>query len=413
MNILILNFYYEPTTDAHAYRWAQIARYYSKIGHNVEVITGKVSGSPYEEVLFGVRVKRVGMIKKKTVDGLNVRATNGINKLQLSFVNSLRPLYRALYWPDASWHWAPAVFKEVYLRRKNHYDIVVSYYPCFAAHLAASFLKRVSKFPNFKWVLDYGDPFSVSETWQPNNYRIYDRINRSIERRYAKSGTMVLTNEQTRKAYLSNIGEDLSIKVLPHLVDLNKFYNDICDSKVREDCVVNWLYIGSFHPGIREPHRLLALARALNKRGYIKVKLNMYGPANGFDLNPNDCPEIRHWGYLDRDLAVEKLKNADFIVNVDNENCVMTPSKIVECIATGRPIINIANANTPYEPMQAYEELGYVFTQYEKDIDELVLQRAELFIKRHLSTCSMPKKDLFKLLSGHLMEHVAESYLKL
>jgi Glycosyltransferase Family 4 len=413
MNILILNFYHAPTTDAHSYRWTQIARHYAKQGHNVDLLTGRVDGSPDKELLCGVQVKRLGLIKKKTVEVLNQAPDSFFSRVKLCFINFLRPFYRKIYWPDASWHWTPYVLREVYLRRKRKYDIVVSYYPCFGAHLAGRLLKSVSKFPNFKWILDYGDPFCASDTWWPNNYFIYDKLNRCVERSYAAIGKMVMTNEETRTAYLRKLGEETQITVFPHLVDIGVFYSQGYEHQEREGGGVNWLYVGAFHRGIREPHRLIEFVRALNRRSNVKVYLDMYGPANGFDLNPQDCPEIRHWGYLARELAVDRLKNADFIVNVDNENCVMTPSKIVECIATGRPIINVANSETCYAPMKAYEEVGYVLSQTSKQIDGSVLERAEEFIRRHMKGCTAPEKDLRTILSSHLIETIAEDYLNL
>ena len=187
-------------------------------------------------------------------------------------------------------------------------------------------------------------------------------------------------------------------------VNFELFYSRNYKHQPREGGGINWLYVGAFHPGIREPGRLLQLVRALNRRGNVKVYLDMYGPTNGFDLNPKDSPEIRHWGYLDRERAIERMKSTDFIVNVDNENCVMTPSKIVECIATGRPIINFANPKALYAPIKAYEELGYVFSQTKKQIDEAMLECAEVFIKRHLKCVSASERDVRSIRCEHLSQ---------
>jgi len=413
MKILILNFYHAPTTDAHAYRWSQIARHYAKQGHEVEVITGKIAGAPDVEKLCGVDVKRIGLINKKTVDGLNYGPSGFLSRAKLGVINFLRPIYRKLYWPDASWHWTPSALKEVFVRRNKHYDIVVSYYPCFGAHLAAWFFKKISKFPNFKWIVDYGDPFCASDTWQPNNYALYNKLNCFVERKFSETGKMVLTNEETRDAYLSRLGSDTSITVFPHLVDVNAFYSRNYKHQERDGDGISWIYVGAFHPGIREPHRLIDLVRALNQRGNVKVYLDMYGPANGFDLNPEDCPEIKHWGYLDRELAIERLQKTDFIVNVDNENCIMTPSKIVECMATGRPIINIANPEIHYAPLKAYEDLGYTYSLAEKNIDESILQKIEQFILRRMQGNTASEEDVRSVLNAHLMETIAADYLNL
>lgn len=413
MNILIINYYYAPTTDAHAYRWMQIAKHYTKQGYFVEVLTGKVANTPREEILDGVKVKRIGLIEKKPIDVLNQVPASLLSCIKLSIINFFRPLYRKLYWPDASWHWAPSVLFEMIARRNIKYDLVVSYYPCFSAHIAGSFLKKISQYPDFKWVIDYGDPFCASDTWQPNNYYLYDRLNRKVERSYADLGNIVLTNDETRNSYLNKLGSDISISLIPHLVDLDIFYSNNYVHQVRSGGEIHFLYIGAFHPGIREPHRLIELVRELNKHRYQKVYLDMYGPANGFNFNSIDSPEIRHSGYIDRKLAIECLKNADFIVNVDNYNCVMTPSKIVECIATGRPIINVANPEVRYAPLKKYEDLGYAISINEKYLDDAVLKRLEIFLKLHIDGYTAPKEVVESILSSHLLPKVAQNYLDL
>lgn len=418
MRILIVNYYYPPLIDAHAYRWEQIAQYWAKNGHQVEVITGKVRGSSNRGQESGVHVTRVGVIARSVQ--ASPPASNGSlqpRRLRARIMDFLRPFYRTLYWPDSAWHWIPSLTLELLRKRGIKYDLVISYYPCMGAHLGVAALKYFSKYPAFKWIADYGDPFSTSLTMQPNNYAVYDRLNKRTERSLARSANfMVFTNEATSDAYRTALGVDENVRVIPHLVNINRLYSAGFRSGSVVSAPVILYYIGGFHKNIREPARLFDLVRGLNKGVSGKYLLKIYGPLNGFnlaELSPADCPEIMYMGPIERDKAIEILKKADAIVNVDNENCIMTPSKIVECISTGRPIVNITNKGTIYPPLEIYKESGYSLSLVEEKISDDNVIEARNFLSTRSHSESAPLMVVRGALNSHALETVASQYIEL
>ena len=367
MRILVINYYYPPVVDAHAYRWEQIARYWVTQGHQVEVITSRVFGVSNYSVDAGVRVTRVGLIARPIKHSFTANAPSGlVAKLRTGLVNLLRPIYRLLYWPDAMWHWMPSAMLEALRRRSTKYDLVVSYHPCLGAHLAAATLKRWSKFSEMTWVADYGDPFSTSTTMPPNNFSLYRRLNLLIERSLVRSAKLcVFTNENTAKNYREIVCQSEKVRVIPHLVDINKFYSGMHSSPqasvVSADThrVINLLYIGGFHRGIREPTQLFNLIELLSKDTSNEFRLKIFGPANGFNLSSDACPSIKYMGMVEREKAIEMMREADILINVDNENCVMVPSKLVEYIGTGRPLINLGRESVEHAALQSYVASGH------------------------------------------------------
>lgn len=418
MRVLIVNYYYPPLIDAHAYRWEQIAQYWAKSGHQVELVTGRVRGIPDRRLESGVDVTRVGVIAR------SVQASPPVvscalqpHRMRARIINFLRPLYRKLYWPDSAWHWIPSLILELVRRRKVKYDLVISYYPCMGAHLGVAALKCFSKYPGFKWIADYGDPFCTSLTMQPNNYTVYDRLNKWTELSLARSANFtVFTNDATADAYRAALGPRENVRVIPHLVNIDRLYSAGFRSGRDISAPVVLYYIGGFHKNIRETGRLFDLVRGMNKEGNGKYLLKIYGPLNGFslaELAPADCPEIMYLGPVGRDKAIEILKTADAIVNVDNENCIMTPSKIVECISTGRPIVNITNKATSYPPLQAYEKSGYSISLVEEKISDDNVIAVKNFLNKHCHTKSAPLMVVRDALNRHALETVASQYLKL
>lgn len=414
MKILIINYFHAPTIDAHAYRWTQISEHWAKDGHEVTVITGKVKGSPRCSIENGVAIKRIGLMAKgdPTTKFASHAEPTFSQKLKEKAITALRPAYRSLYWPDALWHWSPSVLVEMARRRNTKYDLVISYYPGLSASLAALFFKKHAKSRTFKWIADYGDPFCTSDSWQPNNFARYNGLNIETELEISKYANMVFTNQATADAYTKKLGLQHPAHVIPHLSDVERFYAGSNYIKEEKD-TINLCYIGAFHKNIREPFRLFELIRKLNRRPGRKYLLSIYGPANGFDLSPSDCPEITYHGPIERDKAIDTLKRADFIVNVDNENCVMTPSKIVECISTGRPIINISNYATSYLPIEKYTELGYAISFKDPDISEDIADQAAKFIAQHANGKTAPIRLIEEALHNHLLKSIAEKYLSL
>lgn len=418
MKILIVNYYYPPTTDAHAYRWAEIAKFWVKSGHNVHVITGKVFGSKNSSIDEGVSIKRVGFIPKQNPKISNFGGTPSLTKrIIIKLMNLLRPFYRKVYWPDALWYWFPTVMLELIKRRKVKYDLIVSYYPCFSSPLAVAVLKYFNRKSNmdFKWIIDYGDPFCASETWQPNNYKIYNKLNVALEKKFSQSGELVFSNVATANAYENKLKSNKGFEVIPHLVNIEEFYSrNYINPQSSGKSEITLCYIGSFHKNIREPFRLFNLIKKLNFHEPGKYILNLYGPENDFDMSPKDCPEIKYHGPIPRKKALGELSKSDFIINVDNENCVMTPSKIVECISTGRPIINISNSFTSYKPIENYIDAGYSISITDDIMSNEIVEKVRVFVDSHqrwgkTAAIDVVKKSLY----GHEIDYVADKYIKL
>lgn len=417
MKVLVVNFYYPPVVDAHAYRWAQIAAHWAGQGHDVHVITGKVRGAPRDAIENGVRVTRVGLVSKPAKPdsaGSGPAARSGLLRRVLDV---LRPLYRKLYWPDASWHWFLPLVGELLRRRREHYDLVVSYYPCMAGHMAVAVLKTWSRGSRFAWAVDYGDPFSTSDTMQPNNFAFYAPLNRALERTILRrSSAFVLTNSATAEAYQAVLGPSDKISVIPHLVDVDRFYAGASTPAGSPPDTINLCFVGGFHRNIREPDRLIELVRTLQHTAGRPVTLDIYGPLNGYQLSelaPPDLPQIRHHGPVSREHAIALLKAADVIVNVDNENCDMTPSKIVECISTGRPLLNVTSPQVHYEPLQHYERAGYAWSVVERMLTPDGLSGVRRFLDRSAKAAVAPPDIVNDAVGSHNLPDIARQYEKI
>lgn len=412
MNIIIINYYYPPMVGAHAYRWGQIAKQWAAEGHKVTVLTSKCIDQPEQEISDGVTIIRVGLFTKG-IDGNSSSTSAHVGRrgiVKSKIISIFKKFYRFFYWPDGLWHWLPFAVAALVRLRKSEFEMVVSYSPTFSAHLAAHSLNWIAPSSKRRWVLDYGDPFSISETMQPNNFLLFRKINFLAEKRLlSAASSVVFTNYETCMAYKSAFGNSTTFSIIPHLVDINLFHagNTSCSSnKISKD--INLVYVGGFHKGIREPDVMLEFFSKLSMFTPIKFSLNIYGPSNGFDLS--HCkPPIYYHGSVSRARAIDLIRQADCLVNVDNVNCVMVPSKVVEYIATGHPVVNFRGDKDMSDIMLKYAESGMV-VEVGQNFSSNELEAVASFVEKK-SDVVTPVELVSDVLSENKLSSVSSRYL--
>lgn len=424
MKILIINYFFPPVVDAHAYRWGQLASYLASQGHDVMVLTGGVKGQSAYEVQDGVTIQRIGLLSRPVMLGGESGITDGsdsvVTKWRRSLFSAIRPLYRSVYWPDGWWHWLPALFSTLWRRRRGEYDLLITYSPCFGAHLAGLALRRWGRIK--RWVADYGDPFSPSESMPPNNFRLYNRLNHYAESRVLSSADeATFTTLGTLNDYRNAFGDVGQMRLVPHLVDIDRLHageggrnlqasiycspSDTAHDESEKRIIL--AYVGGFHRGIREPALMLKVATALHF-SLPQVQMHIFGPSNGVSVNCDGVCSVFH-GPVARVQALEIIQNANILVNVQNQNCAMIPSKIVEYIATGRPIVNIGKSTFKNEVLDHYAELGMVFNVNDDNFAKCQEQLVD-FVKSKASVIA-PLNDVQAILRNYDLRSIAGAYL--
>lgn len=406
MKILIINYYWEPMVDAHAYRWPQLADELAEQGHSIEIITSKIRSIDNSLIKHRVSIKRIGILPSKNHPNL-VLHDNSKKKISSKFSLKLLfiKMYSKLYWPDPLWHWLPGLVVELFKRRNVKYDYVISYYPCFSAHLGALIFKNVFGKRWCKWIADYGDAFSTSYEWPPNNYSIYSGINKWIEGLvYTHCDKFSVVNSETKKRYVEKFGESQKLIIVPHLAPK---INSLAIPSGKNVVVLR--YIGSFHAQVRNHELLFDLARILASSTNKKYKIEIYGPTEywqGIDIPEN----INILGKVSRELALSLLSSADILLNVNNTTALMTPSKIIEYIATRRPIINIGREGLcEYRPLDRYTEHGMCMNFYGSNAGGS-LESIELFIEQSSTKSQLTDGEIYECLAGHTSTDILRGY---
>ena len=362
MNILIICYCYPPDLGPRASRWSAIGEYWGKQGHQVHVISGGYLGALSEEDLNGVHVHRVGgaisnkfskWFKKETPQSTDedIRASDkepfGKNKYGgvRSFIKAIHDLtWKKIYWPESNCLWFfPARVKALKLVEEIQFNAIISTSTPYTGHLVGKAVKKSCL--DVPWIVDIGDPFSFGQPrW--NNIGMYKGLNhRSEEKVLHLADSISVTVESCKKAYGKMFpGIEGKITVIPPLFS-GVIYSHKNKPEARKGRRL--VFTGSLYKEIRNPAYLLSLLTGVYEK-FPETEVHFYG-------HLNDCadlfkPYLRKYpknvfihGLVSRERAADALEQADILINIANRTRHQLPSKLVDYMASGKPILNIVS----------------------------------------------------------------------
>lgn len=358
MKILIICYCYPPDLGPRASRWSAIAEFWTGQGHDVHVISARKQGALPQEILNGVHVHRVG---GAISENLRLRLESG-NKQSAESAAQTAPggaplsglggllksihdvTWKKIYWPDSTCMWFfPARRKALRLCGEISFDALISTSTPYTGHLVGKAAKAAH--PDLPWTVDIGDPFSFG---QPplNNTALFKGLNHRSEASMLElADSISVTVESCAKVYGDFFpGTYDKITVIPPL-----FSGPISASAKPPETgpVRRLVFTGSLYRDIRNPAYLLKLVSGLFEQSP-DLEAHFYGRIN-------DCADLFEeplrkfpknlfvHGLVTRDAAAEGLKQADFLINIANITSYQLPSKLVDYMATGKPIINLVS----------------------------------------------------------------------
>lgn len=150
---------------------------------------------------------------------------------------------------------------------------------------------------------------------------------------------------------------------------------------------ISIVYVGKFYPGYREPDFLCKMMDYMPDGEYELtivggLTVTNYKPAIVGKYLSNKHHAIRCVGFVSSEMADSYMVNADILVHVGNMQPNIMPSKILDYVSTGKPIINICKIrNCPTLPIMEAYPLGLVVYE-DEGIDQEVANRIDIFCKK-------------------------------
>ena len=176
----------------------------------------------------------------------------------------------------------------------------------------------------------------------------------------------------------------------------------------------NLLFVGKFYANVRHPQYLFDL---MGKLEGIGIVLHIVGPINhrGFDRTyiekyfTNKIPNIRFHGAVSPEEADALLLQADVLAHVGNNVDTAMPSKILDYISSGKPILNICKIrNCPTLPLMERYPMGLTIFE-DEGISDLVSERVKEFCLQNKGK-QVPYEQIEKLYPECTIEYVGKQF---
>ncbi len=434
MRFLIVCYSYKPKVSPRAFRWAAIAEEWAKDGHQVDVVCAWYAGLFREEKIAGVNIYRVGF-GRRFGNSISVEYVYSLDdKKRLNFIRLfIKPLisilkviynisWKKLYWPDQACLWIlPSYRKTNKLLKTYNYDMIITVSHPFSGHLVGLLFKKVVN--AVPWLVDIGDPFSFLEKTPVNNDKLYNFINRKAEQRVFNTADIVaVTTESTKQKYAELFPNNMSkVYVIPPLLnvfELQDYVNDFLKCNKNNERIINMVFLGTLYESIRSPEYLLEIFSELLKIVKdVKLQLHFIGSISGCEQFFKRYRELINkfiylHGRVDRSEALKAMVDADMLVNIGNNTAYQLPSKIVEYIYTGKPILNIVDDAQSDSSALFLKDYPVAFT-LEKSHFSMKKEKLEEILDFIKTSKPISRKDVELLVYKYKSSYIAKKYLDL
>ncbi|MBR4390563.1 MAG: glycosyltransferase [Bacteroidales bacterium] len=221
-------------------------------------------------------------------------------------------------------------------RHLNEFDVIVANsMPFYPLELAAKFGSRL---PVLLYKME-----PVAHYLDPNNFE----LGKKIENDWDNQARAIVMEDLTYKFYKQYASSDnlkkVTVAKYPCVIRPNEY--PIINEMLKKD-VCNLVYVGKFYYKKRDPEFLFSLMDAIQDKA---VHLTIAGSYSYANLSKdyvdkyftNRIPYISYIGEVSSQQADALLLAADILVNIGNKVPDQMPSKILNYISAGKPILNI------------------------------------------------------------------------
>jgi glycosyltransferase involved in cell wall biosynthesis len=361
--ILVVSYYFPPTTTVGGHRWHAMCRHLQRLGHETLVVTtGAEAAGPDDRALGVVRVADLvaspalrRVLRRPPLAASAQVAADAAASPQLE--KPAPALLTRVVVPDSYLvSWMPAAL--VATRRligERAIDVVVTTGPPHSTHAIGLMLGRRAPL----WLADFRDGWGFEPLGAPWPTAPQRALDRALERRVVARADAVLG--ATRP-----IADDLADRLggraswVPNGWDPDRAPDGSATAPPGNPTAsrdtVTLVHTGKLSgPRGRDPRPLFAALRALRAEGPVggrrDVRLVLAGQMDARDqaliAESGLGDAVEHVGVLDRRAVVVLQRDADalLLLTALQRNASEATGKVFEYLASGRPIVALAHEN--------------------------------------------------------------------
>lgn len=352
MKIVIISRCIYPAIAPRPFRATELAKYFAKQGHEVFLyaVIGECDYREFEKET-GIKVRSLGKMHFATL--------NSDGYVRSSFSDRLlkRVFGRIAEFPDIELSWKT---KNI-IKGLSSVDLLVTIAVPYPIHWGAAWAKKKypKSFPKV-WISDCGDPYmgnSVKKTPPDYFQKIEDFWGEQTD-------YITIPLEEAKKAYSEKVQNKL--RVIPQGFD---FSNVRIDREFDGNANPRFAYAGAIYPGYRDPTNFLKYLCGKTDLPFEFVVYTKNRPFfEKFKSILGDKLTVKN--YVPREQLLWDLSQMDFLVNINNNGSVQSPSKLIDYYLTTRPIIDITTDFNESDIVEEFLNGNYDHQHIKADISQ-------------------------------------------
>lgn len=258
----------------------------------------------------------------------------------------------------------PFINRVEQIHKNNPIDVLISVSFPFYNHIAAFEIKK--RYHDIRWITFTTDPISYSESNPLPSFKL--ALAKKQEKEVYDGCDFCICTEEL----LSNIVDDFKIKTskvmpLPFLLSPFDSGKRITRKNLGSKLLV--LYAGYVYYKIRNPRLMIDVFSKLTN-----IELELYVRGDRFCrkyFSSLKYDNIHINDMVSRESYMQLLADSDVLINLSNTVRLQAPSKLLELVSTGKPVINFYHhQDTGYHIIEKYP-LGINISNHQ-EVDDII-----------------------------------------
>lgn len=349
LNILIVTYFFPPQNAIAAQRPLSWAKYWSRDGHDVDVLTTPKDFYGESTHTDNYKVYEIEISEtynrlrnwyhknfKKEVSSSSATGNNNKSSQLKKWLLS-RGLSTSTRMPDPSDLWIANALAWAKSQNKK-WDIVISSFGPYSTHIIAHNL-RVNGYAK-KWCADYRDLWTDSEIYQ--GFPIIKNFETLLEKTLMRDADIISLDSESKVAYFKQKYRNKIILVS------NGFDAEEIDNLPKEKFNFNTgkkiiSYTGSIYSGLRDPKPLFEYIR---NNPIFEYEVHFYG--QNVEILKSEIlgieDKVKIHGMVEREDALRIQRDSDILLYLESEKNNLEgviPGKLYEYIYSSTPILAV------------------------------------------------------------------------
>jgi hypothetical protein len=342
MRILFISTALPPNFESQTIRNLYLIKGLQDAGHIVDGVKNITTHN--DESLIKILPEGLNILSIQ--NGWYLKLRNWVGLRNIYFLNRifdvLGPL---LIIPDLNAGWSKIVIKDknlLDLSRKC--DLIISASGSYEAHLAGLYLSKTYQKP---LIAEMGDPWAFNPIWPENSF-FKKFFNKILEKKVINQSKLITFTTRETKEFYKNYYAVNKFHYIPMGYATNEF--NLEKHTTKQDKTINIVYVGVAFKGSRD---ITPLLDKIYKIKSPNIRMHFYGKvSDAFKayVNSKEYNFVNFYGQIDYMSSIDIIAEADVLVIIGNDSKLQIPGKTYMYLASGKPILYIANQKLSYDP---------------------------------------------------------------